>query len=74
MYSELVVGTCPFCMSEKKRGLCTHIGGNWTEVFKGRDSIGFYIAGVGDGYTDRYYPKFCPECGRRINLDMADKR
>lgn len=70
MYSEFVVGACPFCMSEKKIGLCS---GNFTEVFKGRDRVGFYIAGVGDGYTDHYYPKFCPECGRRINWDKDEK-
>ena len=25
-----------------------------------------YMYAVGDDYTERYYPKFCPECGRAL--------
>jgi len=26
--------------------------------------------GKGDDETDFYYPKYCPECGRRLKSDM----
>lgn len=42
--------------------------GGWTNVKIGVDKNGrVAIMGCGDDYTDHYYPKFCPECGRRLN-------
>ena len=41
--------------------------GLWTSVMTGIDRNGFrFIFGYGDDYTERYYPRFCPECGRRL--------
>ncbi len=38
----------------------------WTALLRGVDKNGrmFFFAGS-DDYTDRYYPKFCPECGKK---------
>lgn len=42
--------------------------GGWTDVRIGVDRNGrIAIIGCGDDYTDHYYPKFCPECGRRLH-------
>lgn len=42
--------------------------GNWTTMYAGVDENGcVFLCALGDGYTDRWYPRFCPECGRRIN-------
>lgn len=27
-----------------------------------------YFEAIGESYTDRYYPKYCPECGRKLWL------
>ena len=41
--------------------------GGWTTVRIGPDKDGrIFIVGVSDGETERYYPKFCPECGRAL--------
>lgn len=33
----------------------------------GVDSQGkVYLESYGDDYSDRYYPKYCPECGRKL--------
>ena len=41
--------------------------GAWTAMYFGVDADGrFRLTASGDGRAD-YYPKFCPECGRRVN-------
>ena len=27
-----------------------------------------YFEAIGESYTDRYYPKYCPECGRKLQF------
>ena len=27
-----------------------------------------YFEAVGESHTDRYYPKYCPECGRKLQF------
>lgn len=27
-----------------------------------------YFEAVGESYTDRYYPNYCPECGRKLQF------
>ena len=34
-------------------------------LFKGKKGI--YILGEGECVCDYYYPKYCPECGRKLN-------
>lgn len=42
------------------------VSGGWTAMYGGVDSDGrIRITAVGDDRAD-YYPKFCPECGRRL--------
>ena len=40
--------------------------GAWTTLEAGLDPRGnLYLSAMGDGRAD-YYPKFCPECGKKI--------
>lgn len=40
--------------------------GPWTVMYAGVDADGrIRLTAEGDGRAD-YYPKFCPECGRRL--------
>lgn len=42
--------------------------GGWTELRAGKDKDGKVIMyGQGDGETNFYYPKYCPECGRKLH-------
>ena len=36
-------------------------------LFMSRDARGFYILGSGECALDVYRPKYCPECGRKLN-------
>lgn len=37
----------------------------WLKACKDKDNrLALYA--VGDDYSDLHYPKFCPECGRRL--------
>ena len=41
--------------------------GPWTGLYACRCEDGrLALYGLGDSYTDMYYPAYCPECGRRI--------
>ncbi len=43
------------------------VPGIWTQLRHGVDDNGqFFIFASGEDNSERYYPKFCPECGRRI--------
>lgn len=43
------------------------VPGGWTTLERGVDADNHtLIIAVGDDETDRYYPKFCPECGRKL--------
>ena len=43
------------------------VNGGWTAVRAGKDKENkVIIYGQGDGETDLYYPKYCPECGRKL--------
>ena len=41
-------------------------GGSTTLHFGIDASRTFFIQAIGEDEGDRYYPKFCPECGRRL--------
>lgn len=42
--------------------------GGWTSVYVAKDENDkVYIYGCGDDYTENYYPKYCPECGRKLH-------
>lgn len=38
----------------------------WT-LFMSRDEVGLIIFGNGECTIDYYRPKYCPECGRKLN-------
>jgi hypothetical protein len=43
---------------------------HWTALYIGKNGDDTcYIYAQGDAITEYYYPKFCPECGRRVNVD-----
>lgn len=45
----------------------TITSGPWTDLKSVIEEDGkLAIFARGDGDTDRYYPKFCPECGKRL--------
>lgn len=44
------------------------VDGGWTSIFAAKDENDkVYIYGLGDDYTENYYPKYCPECGRKLH-------
>ena len=46
--------------------------GNNAELAIGADKDGRVIMRAwGDGYTDDWYPNFCPVCGRKINMEVG---
>lgn len=46
----------------------TLVDGGWTALRAGKDENDKVIMyGYGDGKTDLYYPKYCPECGRKLH-------
>lgn len=67
---------CKYCRTDFLETECFYGGirenaeitrGGWTIVSIGVDKNGrIAIMGEGDDYTDHYYPKFCPECGRKL--------
>lgn len=38
-----------------------------------KDKKGIYILGSGECVVDYYYPKYCPECGRKLKGDGEDE-
>lgn len=41
--------------------------GAWTSLKIGVDEEGrICMRALGDGYTENYYPKYCPNCGRKL--------
>lgn len=65
----------PFFYDDRLDGLCWSqydsskviSSGPWTwlRACKDKDNR-LALYGVGDDYTELYYPKFCPECGRKL--------
>ena len=48
--------------------------GSYTKLYIGVDEKGkVCIRACGDDYTDNYYPKYCPECGRKLIESEAIK-
>lgn len=66
---------CQFCEREPVFGKCGYIQcmsesclarEPYTSLYIGVEESGrVYMDAIGD-YEARYYPKFCPECGRRL--------
>ena len=43
------------------------VHGGWTSMYIGVAPHGeIFMNACGDDYTENYYPKFCPECGRKL--------
>ncbi|MCM1437779.1 MAG: hypothetical protein NC131_01015 [Roseburia sp.] len=43
--------------------------GGWTSLYAGKDENDKVVMyGYGDGRTDYYYPKYCPECGCKLRV------
>lgn len=71
---------CPFCEELKYKPRTKmfddpnqereFIPGHWGALYQGVDSNNRpYLIGVGDDYSARFYPRYCPICGK--NLDIA---
>lgn len=53
----------------------TVVDGEWTAIERGVEWNGrLFLEGVSNGCTDRYYPKYCPECGRKLTLKVKVKK
>lgn len=77
---------CYICNCEKQGGSSSGgyyyndkevelVSGRYARIVAGRDAIGrIYVEGVGDDRTDRYYPKFCPNCGAQLVKKTYNKR
>ena len=68
---------CPFCHQKLKLSRQSFYSnsdnemelasGGWTCLYIGLDPNGRTVMrACGDDYTNNYYPKFCPECGRDL--------
>lgn len=45
----------------------TVVDGGWAALYFGAEADGkLFMAAAGEGMTDHYHPKFCPECGRQL--------
>lgn len=45
----------------------TVVDGGWPALYFGAEENGtLFMSAVGDGETEHYHPKFCPECGRQL--------
>ena len=58
---------CAYCNPREIGSKFLVADGSYTALYLeiiDEDRIGMY--GAGDDYTDYYFPKFCPECGRRL--------
>lgn len=69
---------CKFCEREYDntydygyiRNQTELVSGGWTTLYIGINSDNrIVMRACGDDYTDDYYPKYCPECGRGLRND-----
>ena len=45
----------------------TVVDGGWVSLYFGAEEDGtLFMSAAGEGETDHYHPKFCPECGRQL--------
>lgn len=59
---------CVFCQSGKHFVLTD---GDYTALIVNCDSENrIFMYGSGDDATEKYYPRYCPNCGRRINENV----
>jgi hypothetical protein len=55
---------CKFC--DAKHEIEIESGFN-TSLLIGKDADNqIYLRACGEDYTDKYYPKYCPECGKKL--------
>ena len=55
---------CEFCNTKKE--IPIEKGYN-INLLIGKDTENkLYFRAVGEDYTDMYYPKYCPECGKKL--------
>ena len=76
--SKIVKSKRPCKLCEQKPHICCGeyeqassqiqlVEGNWTSLYAGKDKENrLFLCAHGDGYTDLWYPNFCPECGRKL--------
>ena len=71
--------TCPLCSItpsfdgtgfwERYDSSVELASGSWTMLYACKDRHGMLaLYGCGDDETEFYYPKFCPECGRKLSF------
>ena len=60
---------CKMCENKIKSQVETIIEKGYdTYLVTGIDeNLRLYFKAIGDDETDKYYPKYCPECGRKLN-------
>lgn len=62
VFFKNLVGELNYCACQKELS-----SGGWTTLYIGVDRIGHTVLrACGEDCTDDYYPKFCPECGRKL--------
>ena len=61
---------CKICENKIKSQVTTIANGYNTYLDMGIDeNLRLYFKAIGDDETDKYYPKYCPECGRKLNKE-----
>ena len=70
---------CPFChvkpvrytdgcINRPESGILLAGNGCYSQLYIGTDDVGPAMWAAGDDYTESYHPKFCPECGRKLEV------
>lgn len=57
---------CKLCESKPKTNQIIEKGAYIVLKAGINEDSKLYFEAVGENYTDRYYPKYCPECGRNL--------
>lgn len=63
---EPKMNNCKFDSLKVGQSIEIGVDGEYT-LFMNRDEKGLYIIGLGECTSDIYRPKYCPECGRKLN-------
>lgn len=58
---------CPICTLKRGHEWILSDKSPFASLNGGRDYSGnIYLVAVGEDDEERYYPKYCPECGRKL--------
>ena len=58
---------CKLCSLDIRKEFCL-ADSSWCYLYARKDENGrLYLDAEGETMTDEYYPKYCPECGKKLD-------